>query len=250
MQTKGDASPMMDERSIGIERVAFGVRYEPQYKIRDNMGAVIDEILGGRDSPFGPEFFPLSESGPHVHRLLNPRTGDSLTITQSDTVMTVHVPTSDVVGVRRLAESFSRHVVTSVREQARLGQVLRYGVLLQLAECSQELDRSPVSVFLQPADVEAKDLHVRFSRRLAAEEALFRKDVSDYVNVISTVRQDEDGQVWFTLDYQVYFDPPLDRSDWASGNYQFDKFANRGVVHFEKRFVPWMEVFARAARAA
>ena len=55
---------------LPIEKVAFGVRYTPQYRVRDNMGTLIDHIL--RSDQFGPETFPQSEAGPHRHTLRNP----------------------------------------------------------------------------------------------------------------------------------------------------------------------------------
>jgi len=62
---------------IKVERVAFGVRFQPHFGILDCVGSVIDRILRSSGSPFGPSTFPLStrEAGGR-HSLLNPQTGD------------------------------------------------------------------------------------------------------------------------------------------------------------------------------
>jgi hypothetical protein len=57
-----------------IQQLAFGVRYEPQYRVMDRIGTVIDEILRADGTPFGPETFPMTTATPQQYRLLEPET--------------------------------------------------------------------------------------------------------------------------------------------------------------------------------
>ena len=61
---------------------------------------------------------------------------------------------------------------------------------------------------------------MRFGRRVAVEEALAKKRVDDYRNVIYTVDQNESGAVHFSINYQDYFQPFLDTASGVTGRSQ------------------------------
>ena len=224
---------------IAVEQVAFGVRFQPHYEVLDNTGAVIDLILRSKGSRFGPSTFPLSNREAGGHRLFNPNNSDSLRLTERDAILEMLVDTTNSSTIKDLAEHFNSCVLGSLRDVANLKDISRYGVVFRLKECGSALKETPVNQLIQRDFRDARSLSLRFTRRLPVLEALTRKSVNDYRNVIYTVKQSEDGKVRIGVDYQEYFDPELNAGEWFKKPYV--DFVDRGISYFRKEFQEWLK---------
>ena len=89
-----------------LARIAFGVRYDPQLKLLDRIGTVMDEILKAEGTPFGAEQFPLSEIVPMQYRLLNTEENSELLINSQDTILQMPLRTRDAARVIELGRVF------------------------------------------------------------------------------------------------------------------------------------------------
>ncbi len=233
---------------VPIERVSFGIRFGPRYGVGDVAGAIIDQILRGEGTPFGPEVFPETQLLPQEQRLTNPDTSELLVVSERDLLLSKIVKTRGVDEVSHLSRQFVRHVVEPAKALGQVTDVLRYGMLFHFAECSELLARPLAQHFLAEDCPEARDLGLRFSRRLPTDEAHFRKNVRDYKNLIYSLQQDEKGTSRISLDYQEYFDPPLDSVDWKKK--PFENFAAAGVVFIERPFAEWVQKLLSKDKAA
>jgi hypothetical protein len=108
--------------------------------------------------------------------------------------------------------------------------------------------RSPVEHFLSRDFRDARSVSLRFTRRLPTGEALAKRGVNDYRNVIYTVKQSEDGRVLIWLDYQEYFDPQLSGKEWAER--PFGEFVTRRIGYFQGEFRRWLQMLLRPDEAA
>lgn len=223
---------------IKIERVIFGVRFQPRYELIDNMGAVIDKVLRTPGTPYGPEIFPLSTREPGEQILLNPDTRDQFQLTERDAILNMHLTNNEIDEVKTSAYQYSKYILTNLREIAKLKDIVRYGVVFQLEECQSKLSESPANYFLKDDFQEIRSLNLNFSRRLAALEALSRKGVDDFRNVIYTIKQTEEGEVTISVDYQEYFKPGLNSDEWL--HKPFTDFVDRGISHLQGEFHSWL----------
>lgn len=230
-----------------ISRITFGVRYEPQYTLRDRMGSVVDAILRSDGTPFSPEVFPLSTADTTEQVLLHPTDGSVLRISHQDTILQLPMDSRNLDWIHGVGEDFERFVLRPLREISRLSNILRYGVLLNLDNV-KGLKSRPIQRYVASEFQDANTLVMRFSRRLPAEEALVRKRVEDYRNAIYNLKESEDGTVAMSIDYQEYFKPPLDAKDWADK--PFSKFVSRGLGYFESDFNRWFGSLAEVAEVA
>jgi hypothetical protein len=223
---------------IPVEQIAFGIRFQPRYEVVDHVGTVIDRILRSTGTPFGPEVFPYSEREAGQHRLINPTTGDQLTLTHSDAVLEMKVDSRKTSDIELLADGYATFVLDGLLEVVKLRDIVRYGVLFKLQECRSAVRETPVEHFLQRDFQDAHSMSLRFTRRLGVEEALIRKGVNDFRNIIYTVKQNEEGEVKIWVDYQEIFEPELDAKEWAQK--PFKKFVGRGIDYFLGPFQEWL----------
>ena len=234
--------------ALPIRKVALGVRYEPQYRIRDSIGALVDAILRTAGTPFGPDVFPVSEAGAHTHRLVNPDNDNTLTITQSDAVLDFTVSTTDLDHVTELAANYDRFVLQPLRKLCGVHRICRFGLLMRFDEKGSHLLQPPISRYSDQDLPTPRDLAIRFSYRLPTNEGYFRKHVNDFRNIIYTLLQEDEGQVSISLDCQEYFSPSLDVEDWEKRS--FSVFAQQAIFYHLGMFAGWVSKLAKIGRAA
>jgi hypothetical protein len=232
-----------------IQRIAFGVRYEPQLKLLDKFGTLTDEILRAEDTPFGPDIFPLSAAEPLQFRLLNPDKEYELQINSQDTILQMRLNTRNASRIDVLAEEFDEYVLNPLREIGGVKNIARYGVLFHFKETyASSLKNPPIARYISSDFSNANSLSMRFSRRLPVEAALAMKRIEDYRNAIYVVDQSDSGEVRISIDYQEYFQPLLDIRDWKER--PFSAFVNRGTEYVEGEFGKWYDKFAVVSEVA
>lgn len=244
----GKLKKTVDLAIIPIESIAFGVRYQPRYEVMDQVGAIIDRILRSNGTPFGPTTFPLIHREPGAHVILNPDTESELRLTERDAILQMKIDTRKTPDIENLAEHYAKFVLDTLRDVAHLSSIVRYGVLFKLQECHSTLQETPAEHFIQPDFKDTRSLSLRFTRRLPVMEALARRDVNDYRNVIYTVKQTEEGEVRFWVDYQEYFKPELSAREWAQR--PFIKFVDDGIKYFLEEYQRWLRKLTEKTEAA
>jgi len=233
---------------IPIEGIAFGVRYQPRYEVMDRIGTIVDRILRSRGTPFGSKTFPLIKREPGEHALWNPDTGNELRLTERDAILQMKIDSRKTPDIQNLAEHYVTFVLDTLRDVSNLSLIVRYGVLFRLQECHASLKETPAEHFIQPDFPDTRSLSLRFTRRLPVMEALHRKGVNDYRNIIYTVKQTEEGEVTISVDYQEYFSPELGTKEWSQK--PFTKFVGDGIRYFVSEFQNWLKKLTVKAEAA
>jgi hypothetical protein len=232
-----------------IQQVAFSVRYEPQLKLMDKIGAVIDEILRADGTPFGSDTFPLSDVNPYQYRLVSNQMDSYLLVNAQDTLLQVPMNTKNESQVDELASGFQEYVLGPLREIGGVKNIARYGVLFRFTEQeAASLENPPIKRYLSFEFPNANSLAMHFSRRLPVEEALAMKRVNDFRNAIYSVGQSESGKVQVSIDYQEYFEPLLDARDWDAR--PFTTFVERGTEYVHGEFQRWFQKFAAVSEVA
>ena len=237
MMAKKKKIPVAQTSPVPIESIVFGLRYEPKYAIMDQVGSVIDAVLREEYTPFGPKTFPLCQSSSMEHKLYNTDTHDSLRITQSDTILQLGIASRDFSRINARADDFDKFIIEPLKEDCRLNHIERFGFVCRLAECGADMKTQPIVHYLQQDFPSARNLTMRFTRRLPSTDAVVKKAVGDYRNAIYTLEQDEEGNVRVSIDYQEYFKPSLDSDDWKKKS--FPDFISRGLEYFDGEFGRW-----------
>lgn len=231
---------------LPIARLALGVRYEPQFRVFDYLGGLIDATLRAENGPFGPKAFPNTESDGNERVLVNHATGDLLRVNQTEALLVWHFDaTRNLDELQSLAESFDKIVLAPLRTEVGITNIGRYGLALRLTPLTA-VKHKPIEHYLGE-DFPGGNLTtmaMRFTRRLPSAEAMWRKDVSDYKQVIYTLEEAESGNTSVSVDYQEYFTPALDKTDWAKR--PFTGFSNSAVEYFESDVTKWLKRFTES----
>ena len=222
---------------VKISRLAFGVRYEPQFGILNHVGEIVDTILRAEGSPFDGDVFPQTSTEVSGYTLVNPERKLALQINQQDTILHWRLDSRNLDDIVTLAGQFQDYILGPLRKHAQIAAVVRHGCLFQLDRLNTNtLSKAPISRYLASefGSGHITTLNMQFIRRLPSWEALAKKNVEDYRNVIYGIQESEEGKVQLSVDYQEYFKPLLNSSDW--GKHPFGQFVERSVSFLEGDF--------------
>ena len=232
---------------LPIAKAAFGVQYNPQYGVRDNIGRFIDRILDSE--PFGPDTFPLSRAGVHDHVLHNPETGDQLTVTQSDILLDVQLMATSLDKVLETAQKYDQIILKNLKSHCAVGGINRFGLLIRF-DLLNSLEYECPTVRYMDTDLgeAARTLALRFSYQLPTLEGFGRKGVEDYRNIIYSLNQDEGETFFLSVDYQQYFNPELSAAEW--GKKPYSTFAEGAIFYHQNKVSSWIDRLAKPNKAA
>lgn len=211
-------------------QVAVGIRYEPQHRIADHVGMIIDKILHSHDSPFDPKFFPLTTAELNGRTLHNNETKDFFVVSHTDLIVMVNSLIT-FGSVEKLAEAFYNFGFQNLQSVAKVENVVRYGCLCGYVTSIHDLKKQVTSLFLSEFG-QISDFTIRFAKRFPVEEAYIKKGVSDYHRMIFSINQDLNGKINISLDFQRIFEPPLQSSSFEK--YSITQFVTDALFHIKK----------------
>ena len=172
------------------------------------------------------------------HVLLSPGTHNILRIAHQDTLLQLELDTRKLSSILEWAESFDEYVLTPLRTLTGLKHIVRYGIVYHFSNAQSAFRSLPSQRYLADDLPDARSLSLRFAKRLPVEEAIIKKRVDDYKNVIYSINESEDNSIAISLDYQIYFGPPLDAREWQAR--PFAKFAEKANDYLEGEFTTWL----------
>lgn len=209
---------------------AVGIRYEPQHRVADHLGIIIDKILFTKDSPFVPKFFPLVATDFNSRTLHNSDTEDFLSVSQTDLILAVNSLTS-FESIEKFGKDFYDFAFQSLLKEARIENIIRYGCVLRYAATADDLKTQLPSVFLSQFEP-VKEFNLGISKQFPIEESIIKKDVNDYHKLIFQITQNTVGKIMITLDFQRIFDPSLKSDDFKDHPFTtFIQEAQRQINH-------------------
>lgn len=227
---------MKEERKKELSSIAIGVRYRSNFVIADNFGSIVDDILYGKGSYFNSQFFPhILTTRPFEIVLTNEKKIDNkLTINASDIILDISFDESikpdTLIDIRN---AFKKDIIYGVLKKNKIREISRIGYVNRFIVHSSELSKRVVESISKMKD--ARDLHLIFSRKIAIEESVYRKDINDYFNVIHSIEkglEKDELSVW--VDLQRCYDPSLEYSD----DIEYDDFLIK--VDTYKDFDNWI----------
>lgn len=230
---------------LSLKRIAFGIRFQPQFGLEDTLGAVIDDVLALPG--FGPERFETT-FGTQDGRVLSSANNDqSISLTRADAIMELSAKDYGAADLSDLGKEFVDNVWAAVcRRSPRAPSIVRYGCLVGF---SAPDSWNPIKAMLETDSADTSEFDLRFVRRLPAEGALAKQDVNDYRNAIFLVKTRK-SKTTALFDFQHIFDPAL-TSDRARKEQPYERFVDKAVAYFRLNGFEFLKTrIERLSRAA
>lgn len=217
-----------------VSALTLGIRHRRSFGITDRVGQIIDYVLHDEKSPFDTDFFPNTYETVRNGRLLaNPATNESLAIDADNVVLRIRVKNFEE-DLKRLQGEYLGFIRDGIFQSFDIENINRIGIVFE-----HSFDKSVISLekaiqSLTKREVEAlADIQLRFSKKLPADEAQYKKGVVDFYNAIYTFTKD-DSEFLAMLDFQMYLEPEIA----VLADVPFDAFFTRAANYLHTKFQP------------
>lgn len=233
---------MIENVSDYLVSIAIGVRFRSNFSIEDNSGQIIDRILYSKNAFFNPRFFPRLDSIGRERILLNDETEDTLRINSSNIVLEIRdlLETrnfKDPSQVNEISEAFNTEIICGVMKEYKITRITRIGYIKKYIFNVNGLPQKFLDQTIGNTIEEVRDINLRFSKRLLVDEALAKKEINDYRNVIfNIIKTSDKDELFISVDYQRYYDPLLK----SPISIKFDGFCQGVEFYNTKVFPTWL----------
>lgn len=203
-----------------LSSITIGLRFGPSFSICDNLGTIADQILDEEGSFFNKKVFPNIASLPLAIRLENPKTGDYLILSQQDLILNCNFdnaavkPNSEVNPKFKVDDMNDIHKnfwqLLETLQKYDFDRIQRLGYVNRYVFDTNELTKSVTGALIGWTIDGVSDMTLRFSKRYPVQEALSKKNINNYHNVIYTIVKKADrDDLTIMLDYQEFYEPSL-----------------------------------------
>ena len=217
-----------------LYKLTIGIRHQRAFGLLDASGMIVDTIGRAKDSPFPKNFFSqVGEGQRRERRIANADSSSYVDITTDDLIFQYtleHAFEDDFSWIVKKCVPF---FLTRILRAHGVSEYLRLGVVFSHRLPAPPILNAMVSDVTSSKMADPETIVFRISKKAVVDEALVKKNVDDWGNVILTLDKKENGMVDFDVDIQHYFNPfpeQLDEFDYQ-GFFQRAKNLLFGTYH-------------------
>lgn len=192
-----------------VFRLTLGVRFDKSFRILDIAGKIVDALLYGQDTPFSPTFFPIVLEGQMREKTLrNDLTQEYLTITDNNLVLSICVDGNYSDKMNWLKTDVIPYFEKTLFKNNKIENINRIGFVVHHRLEAFEKLKAYVKQFADSdQNFEVENINLIFSKKMSAPAIVYNKGITDYRNVISTLRENKEKMLIAEVDFQHHFIP-------------------------------------------
>lgn len=230
-----------------LTNIAIGMRFGPSFSVCDDFGKIADQLLYVDDSFFNKKLFPNIVTLPFQIRLENPKTGDYLSLSQTDLILncnfddTIVKPDLEInpkIKIDKLGdinEGFKK-LLDGLRDYD-FDRIQRIGYVNRYIFNVEGLTKVVTDTIIGKTIDGVSDIALRFSKRYPVADALSKKNINNYHNVIYTIeKKPSKEELGISLDYQEFYEPNLS----GTNNINFNGFVSMMENYNKETFPKWL----------
>lgn len=215
----------------------FGIRVSKSFYLEDKMGAIIDELLYTKGSAFGPAMFPTVQEGTGAKMLYNQSTGDKLTVTHSDFILEYTVKKDFDSEFKKYLEAYRDLITKQIFKNFDVHYIARFGFIVKAQlDTNDVITNSVHEIIKQNHNGFTPDSYsLRFNVKEKKPITIKGVTTEDFDNTIVTYdKSNEDNPLIFSVDYQKYFKPELDKI--SDSTISFEDFCKKSYDKYKQAY--------------
>ncbi len=229
--------------------MVIGLRFAPNFTIRDNFGKLADFILYRKDSFFNPTIFPILSSIVEETALSNDQTGDTLIINAANVVLSLNIKNPGVTVSEKskpnikfedlpdVYKHFEKDIIFGTLKSFNISRIQRIGFIHRYLFNSKELAATFCNKTICNTMDGINEISLGFSKKYPTAKALATKEINDYHNIIYTIGKKPDkDELYIALDYQEYYVPHLETLD----DLKYSDFIISAQKYNQETFPKWL----------
>lgn len=225
---------MVIEKS-DLHALTLGVRFEKSFRVADMIGHIFDDVLHGKSSPFNTDIFPnYHELSSQDKALVHNERGDFLRVTVSDVIFRYYLKEADssTAEIEWFRNDACQYVLDRIFGRIKVANIYRAGIMYTHNIEASDLGGMVLTKLKHEGVNNVDQFSLTFGKKDTTAEGYVKKGVDDYINRINTIKQIAIDKYEFTLDYQYYFKPHLDKID----SWNFDNFFQKSQTYLNDHY--------------
>ncbi len=220
--------------------IALGVRFNPNFSVRDNFGSISDEILYKDDTFFGPKVFPkVMATNDFQQILINEDTKNQFRINNVDFILELNFNNDDdgfkVTDLGSIIQKYEAQIINGVMDKFSIKNIRRIGFIKKYLFDIDDIANKFIATTVGNIFDGISDCNVKFSKKIPLYESIARQKIDDFDNAIFTfVKNPDSSELNIFFDFQSIYEPPLSKSS----SIKFKQFIQKSDAYFEKHFIP------------
>ncbi len=218
-----------------LQGFVFGIRVNKSFYLEDKSGAIIDELLYNRNSEFGPSLFPTVQENNGIKQLINEKTGDKFVITHSDFIFEYTIRNDFDKEFQKYLDSYNSLIIKLIFNKFDVHYIARFGFIIKAELGKNDAITDAVQDVLKQHHVgyRADSYSLRYNVKEKKPIQIKSVITEDFDNTIVTYdKANEDGPLIFSVDYQKYFRPELNRI--SESQVPFETFCKKAYEQYKK----------------
>lgn len=213
----------------------IAIRFNRSFAIVDNFGAIMDKLLYTNDPNFNNKVFPNYQAYLDARILYNKETDNKLTINSENFVLEINNFGNFEESLNKFLDSYKTIIIDEIFKQYEIKKINRFGCIIKSALNKENETFNSVSKIINKGDKKTESLSFRYNCITKKPKEIKGVAVSDYANEIVTYNKEKkDGKISFIVDYQHYFQPPLNKiTDTA---FCFTNFCKNSLKEFDDNY--------------
>lgn len=226
----------MKDNIIGL---VLGIRFVRSFRVSDISGDIMDHILNSDQSPFGPSIFPhIQENSRREKTLYNYETSEYLRINTDDIILGFNIEKNFETKYAWLKNEVLPYFKDHLMLKYKINNITRIGIVFIHRITKNNKINESIGLLTNNVIKDVENVSVSFSKKAATTEALYRKNVNDYKNVIYNFVEIE-NELQASLDYQYYYLPAVaDMRECSS-----EKVLDDAKYLLENSYYSWLDKY-------
>ena len=227
----------VNELNKNITSVAIGIRFNKMFTLLDSWGSIVDKVWGNSPDFLGDDYFS-GISGNYITEriLINEKTGNYLKITAADIIFRHSFEEKEFESeFSWFKKCVNELLIPEIILKYNVSKFTRIGIIFTYKFNNKDVFDSITKKIINTEMINVND--IRFSVKATVPNALLKKGVDDYINIIYNMSTDNDNNTLLSYDYQYYLKPKI--SDFRQ--FPHIKFIENSISSLDTKLYSWIE---------
>lgn len=214
----------------------IAVRFIRSYGLEDNLGSLMDHILKHPDKTFNEKLFPEYKPYYDARLLIDKVKDNKLTLNSENIVLEINTSENFEKDFNDFLEAYDKIILKEIFKEYGIAKIDRFGCVFKSSE------KEDISIYKDVEDVLRKhgknpdSLSIRFNCVKKTPKTIKEVITTDYENqIISYDRKTIKDNLTLSVDYQKYYQPPLEKI--TDADISFSAFCKSSLKNFQEQYL-------------
>lgn len=214
----------------------IAVRFIRNYGLEDNLGSLMDHILKHPSKTFSEKLFPEYKPYYDARLLIDSKKDNKLTLNSENIVLEINSSENIEKDFNDFLDAYDKIIIKEIFKDYGIVKIDRFGCVLKSTEKNSNALYKDLEELLKKHNKTPDSLSLRFNCVKKTPKTIKDIITTDYENqIISYDRKTVKDDLNLFVDYQKYYQPPLEKI--SDADISFTDFCKSSLKNFKEYYL-------------